>query len=54
MRCLRKGKHGIVNTVYSGDGVLLILTKDVVDRWREYFDDLLNPTKMPSAEESGR
>ncbi|TWW56339.1 Plexin-A1 Semaphorin receptor NOV, partial [Takifugu flavidus] len=29
---LRKGKQCTVNTVYSGDDVLLILTQDVVDR----------------------
>ena len=45
---LRKGKQRTVNTVYSGDGVLLTSTKDVEDRWMEYFKDLLNPTDMPS------
>ncbi|TWW57328.1 hypothetical protein D4764_07G0000470 [Takifugu flavidus] len=29
------------NTVHSGDGVLLTSTRDVVDRWKEYFEDLL-------------
>ncbi|TWW59397.1 hypothetical protein D4764_06G0009270 [Takifugu flavidus] len=44
IRRLRKRKQCTVNTVYSGDGVLLTSTKDVVDRWKEYFEDLLNPT----------
>ena len=30
--------------VYSGFGVLLTSTKDVVDWWSQYFKDLLNPT----------
>ncbi|TWW66800.1 hypothetical protein D4764_20G0008320 [Takifugu flavidus] len=53
---LRKGKQcrgEAVNTVYSGDGVLLTSTRDVVDRWKEYFEDLLNPTNAPSSEEVG-
>ncbi|TWW59961.1 R2 Retrovirus-related Pol polyprotein from type I retrotransposable element [Takifugu flavidus] len=37
----------------SGDGVLLTSTRDVVDRWKEYFEDLLNPTNTPSSEEVG-
>ena len=27
--------------------------KDVVDWWREYFEDLFSPTDMPSGEEAG-
>ncbi|TWW73510.1 hypothetical protein D4764_15G0009040 [Takifugu flavidus] len=53
IRRLRKGKQCTVNTVYSGDGVLLTSTRDVVDRWKEYFEDLLNPTNTPSCEEVG-
>uniref|UniRef100_A0A674P165 Reverse transcriptase domain-containing protein n=1 Tax=Takifugu rubripes TaxID=31033 RepID=A0A674P165_TAKRU len=53
IRRLRKGKQCTVNTVYSGDGVLLTSTRDVVDRWKEYFEDLLNPTNAPSSEEVG-
>ncbi|TWW78262.1 hypothetical protein D4764_11G0003830 [Takifugu flavidus] len=53
IRCLRKGKQCTVNTVYSGDGVLLTSTRGVVDRWKEYFKDLLNPTNVPSSEEAG-
>ncbi|TWW81779.1 hypothetical protein D4764_01G0015940 [Takifugu flavidus] len=37
----------------SGDGVLLTSTRDVVDWWKEYFEDLLNPTNAPSSEEAG-
>ncbi|TWW64123.1 hypothetical protein D4764_03G0011310 [Takifugu flavidus] len=53
IRRLRKGKQCTVNTVYGGDGVLLTSTRDVVDRWKEYFEDLLNPTNTPSSEEVG-
>ncbi|TWW54336.1 hypothetical protein D4764_06G0008300 [Takifugu flavidus] len=53
IRRLRRGKQCTVNTVYSGDGVLLTSTRDVVDRWKEYFEDLLNPTNTPSSEEIG-
>ncbi|KAK0145481.1 putative uncharacterized transposon-derived protein F52C9.6 [Merluccius polli] len=47
IRHLRRGKQCIVKTVYGGDGALLTSTWDVVDRWKEYFEDLLNPTDMP-------
>ena len=33
-----------------GDGALLTSTRDVVSRWGEYFEDLLNPTDTPSEE----
>ena len=39
--------------MYSGDGVVLTSTKDVVDHRKEYFKDLLNPTKTPYGEEAG-
>ncbi|TWW61031.1 hypothetical protein D4764_05G0011210 [Takifugu flavidus] len=53
IRRLRKGNQCTVNTVYSGDGVLLTSTRDVVDRWKEYFEDLLYPTNVPSSEKAG-
>ena len=46
---LRRGKQCSVSTVYSAGGTLLTSTVDVVDRWREYFEDLLNPTNTPSS-----
>ena len=48
-----RGKQYTVNTVSSGDGVLLTLTKDIVNQWREYFEDLLEPTDMPSGKKAG-
>ena len=53
IRRLRRGKQCIINTVYGGDGALLTSTRDVVDRWKEYFEDLLNPTHTPSGKEAG-
>ena len=53
IRHLRRGKQYSVNTVYGGDGGLLTSTRDVVDRWKEYFEDLLNPTDTPSVGEAG-
>ncbi|XP_072565970.1 uncharacterized protein [Paramormyrops kingsleyae] len=52
IRCLRAGKRCSINTVYGGDGALLISALDVVGRWKEYFEDLLNPTDTPSNEEA--
>uniref|UniRef100_A0A671TEK4 Reverse transcriptase domain-containing protein n=1 Tax=Sparus aurata TaxID=8175 RepID=A0A671TEK4_SPAAU len=52
IRRLRRGKQSSTNTVYSGGGELLTLTGDIVGRWREYFEDLLNPTDTPSIEEA--
>ena len=51
IRRLRRGKQFSTNTVYSGSGELLTSTGDVVGRWKEYFEDLLNPTNTPSVEE---
>ncbi|XP_061739961.1 uncharacterized protein LOC133540908 [Nerophis ophidion] len=47
IRRLRKGKQCTVNTVYGADGVLLTSAVDVVDQWREYFEDILNPPRVP-------
>ncbi|KAK3571094.1 hypothetical protein QTP86_001788 [Hemibagrus guttatus] len=48
---LGKGKQLSANTVYGGDGELLVSTGDIVGQWKEYFEDLLNPTDTPSVEE---
>ncbi|KAK3512370.1 hypothetical protein QTP70_007360 [Hemibagrus guttatus] len=51
VRCLRRGKQLSANTVYGGGGELLVSTGDIVGWWKEYFEDLLNPTDTPSVEE---
>ncbi|XP_061629968.1 uncharacterized protein LOC133478207 [Phyllopteryx taeniolatus] len=48
----RRGKQCTINTVYRGDGALLTSTRDVVSRWGEYFEDLLNSTDTPSHDEA--
>ncbi|KAK3516029.1 hypothetical protein QTP70_001869 [Hemibagrus guttatus] len=48
---LRRGKQLSANTVYGEGGELLVSTGDIVGRWKEYFEDLLNPTDTPSVEE---
>ncbi|KAK3532913.1 hypothetical protein QTP70_003674 [Hemibagrus guttatus] len=48
---LRRGKQLSANTVYGGGGELLVSTRDIVGWWKEYFEDLLNPTDTPSVEE---
>ncbi|KAI3366227.1 hypothetical protein L3Q82_010063 [Scortum barcoo] len=37
---------------YSAGGELLTSTGDIVGRWKKYFEDLLNPTDLPSNEEA--
>ncbi|KAI3364714.1 hypothetical protein L3Q82_011483 [Scortum barcoo] len=51
-RRLRRGKQYSANTVYSAGGELLTSTGDIVGRWKKYFEDLLNPTDLPSSEEA--
>ncbi|KAI3377711.1 hypothetical protein L3Q82_008869 [Scortum barcoo] len=36
----------------SAGGELLTSTGDIVGRWKKYFEDLLNPTDLPSNEEA--
>jgi len=48
IRRLRRGKQCTVNAVYGGDGALLTSMGDVLDRWKEYFEDLLNSTNTLS------
>ncbi|KAI3376022.1 hypothetical protein L3Q82_016553 [Scortum barcoo] len=52
VRRLRRGKQYSANTVYSAGGELLTSTGDIVGRWKKYFEDLLNPTDLPSSEEA--
>ena len=47
IRRLRRRKQCTVNTKYGGYGVLLTATRDIVDRWKEYWEDLLNLTNTP-------
>ncbi len=49
---LRRGKQCPINAVYSEGGRLLTSIGDVVGRWKEYFEDLLNPAVTSSIEEA--
>ncbi|KAI3355516.1 hypothetical protein L3Q82_018346 [Scortum barcoo] len=46
------GKNSGLGGVRAG-GELLTSTEDIVGRWKKYFEDLLNPTDLPSSEEAG-
>ncbi|KAK3522569.1 hypothetical protein QTP86_024996 [Hemibagrus guttatus] len=63
-RCIRKANNIVDDLTHpshtlftllpsrkSGGGELLASTGDIVRRWKEYFEDLLNPTDTPSVEE---
>ncbi|KAI3359181.1 hypothetical protein L3Q82_002602 [Scortum barcoo] len=45
------GKNSGLGGVCAG-GELLTSTGDIVGRWKEYFEDLLNPTDMPPTKEA--
>ena len=50
IRHLRRGKRGTIQAVYSKDGDLLTSNEEVVGRWKEHFEELLNPiTSDPSS-----
>ena len=52
VRRLRKGKQGLAQAVFSRGGELLTQTEDIVGRWKEHFEELLNPTNTSSGEEA--
>ena len=45
VRQLRRGKQSFTNTVYSGGGVLLTSTEDVISQWKECFS--IPRTRLP-------
>ncbi|KAI3354809.1 hypothetical protein L3Q82_004540 [Scortum barcoo] len=51
VRRLRRGRRQLAHTVYSGGGELLTSTEQIVGQWKEYFEDLLNPTNTHSLED---
>ena len=38
--------------MHSKDGTLLTSTEEVVERWKERFEELLDPTNSPSMMEA--
>ena len=49
---LRGGKQNSIHAVFSVGRVLLTSTVSMVQRWKEYFDNLLNPTNKYSEDEA--
>ena len=49
---LRRGKQNPVLMVLSVGGELLTSTESIVRRWKEFFEDLLNPNNTYSEEEA--
>lgn len=47
---LRRRRQFSAKTDHSRDGELLTLTGDIVGRWKQYFEDFLNPADMPFME----
>jgi len=52
IRRLRKGKQGLAQAVLSRGRELLTQIEDIVGRWKEQFEELLNPTSTSSVEEA--
>ncbi|XP_015255474.1 PREDICTED: mitogen-activated protein kinase 1-like [Cyprinodon variegatus] len=52
IRRLRRGKQHSTNTIYSGGGVLLTSTLDIVCWRAEYFEDVLTPSNRSSTEKA--
>ncbi|KAI3368061.1 hypothetical protein L3Q82_026879 [Scortum barcoo] len=50
-RMVLEAKTRVWERVRAG-GELLTSTGDIVGRWKKYFEDLLNPTDLPSSEEA--
>ncbi|KAI3368164.1 hypothetical protein L3Q82_007887 [Scortum barcoo] len=48
-----EGGSSTLPTLFTAvGGELLTSTGDIVGRWKKYFEDLLNPTDLPSSEEA--
>lgn len=50
--CKSLGRLRSRETISSGEGMLLTSTLDIARRWKEYTEDLLNPTVTPSIMEA--
>ncbi|KAI3374227.1 hypothetical protein L3Q82_006077 [Scortum barcoo] len=48
----QKGEAVLCQHCLQCGGELLTSTEDIVGRWKKYFEDLLNPTDLPSNEEA--
>ena len=52
IRRLRRGRRETARVVLSKSGEPLTSNEDIVDRWKEHFEDLLNPLSAPSSMET--
>lgn len=43
LKSLRKGKHHNLNQVKAKDNTIITEEKEIMERWKEYFRELLNP-----------
>ncbi|KAJ3596178.1 hypothetical protein NHX12_002587 [Muraenolepis orangiensis] len=53
IRRLRRGKRGSIQAVYSKGGTLLTSSEEVIGRWKEHFEELLNPTTPSMVKSEG-
>ena len=49
---LRKGRQGFTQAVYSWGRELMTHTGDIIERWKEHFEELLNLVNTSSVEEA--
>ena len=49
---LRRGRRNPGHTVFHVGGELLAPSESIVQGWKEYVKDLLNPTKMHTKEDT--
>ena len=49
---LRRGRSCLAQAVVSRSGDSLTSNEDVIERWGEHFEELLNPRGMPPLQES--
>ena len=45
---LRRVKRGSIQAIYIEDGTLLTSNEEVIRRWKEHFEELLNPINPSS------
>ncbi|KAJ3587617.1 hypothetical protein NHX12_011214 [Muraenolepis orangiensis] len=50
IRRLRRGKRGSIQAVHSKGGTMLTSSEEVIGRWKEHFEELLNPTTPSTVE----
>jgi len=49
---VRRFRKGLAQAVLSRGGELLTQTEDIVWRWKEHFEELMNPSNMSTEEKA--